>query len=313
VTLRAATDRRLQQAWIEYHPEPAQVTTIAMTAPLATAGIFEALAATAAGQSIWDRVPADLDPDGRSLCARFYPGVSGTFSLCFLDESGMANHRVFDLGVYPDPSPTVSLELPSRARPRLEVLSGANVTLLVRAEDPKFGLRTVYLEYRCRREDPPRRQALFSTPAAWLGGDVAGSAPMHMQIERRLALSSIKHLDSKDLEEGDVLTIQAKADDFDNVAVHKKPGYSPEIELHIIGRAEFELGLNEGQKRLQQALTQVRKLQQEALVEVSATERNRRQTGKLSQGDVDRLLRAEGLQARIRDAIGSKGEGLGGD
>ena len=69
--------------------------------------------------------------------------------------------------------------------------------------------------------------------------------------------------------EGDTLTIQACADDFDDVAVNKEPGRSHEIELRVVSPTALDLALNEAQGRIQQELLRLQKQQQEALAKVT--------------------------------------------
>ena len=206
------------------------------------------------------------------------PALNGIYALHFEDETGLGNTRLFDLRTQPDPAPTVNLERPSQSRDSLEVLPGADVHVQVAAEDKEFALRSVYLEYRCKKDDPPRRLSLYDhqavgalppllaslagpsfpggTPLPGVADPVPGLRlrPKVLQITRLLSLGEIKHLDQSELKEGDVVTFQACADDFDDVAVHKEPGRSQEVELRIISQAALEANLNQAQAQVQHQL-----------------------------------------------------------
>src|SRR5207302_5824107 len=107
-----------------------------------------------------------------------------------------------------------------------------DLTLHVVAEDALFAVRSAYLEYRTRRglpqqparEEQPGRLALYDHGAVLgavrLLGPLAssfGAKRQQVQIQRRLSLEQFKHQDGNDpsLREGDVLILQACADDFD--------------------------------------------------------------------------------------------------
>src|SRR5262249_3490335 len=127
---------------------------------------------------------------------------------------------------------------------------------------------------------------------------------------RRLSLEQIRHLDRSHLKEGDILLIQGCAEDFDDVAVDKKPGRSHEVELRIVSRATLEGNLNKAESEVQQELLRLRKKQQEALKQVIGPEQRWRNTGRLEKEDVKQLLGAETAQKEIRHQVGTLSEGL---
>lgn len=137
--------------------------------------------------------------------------------------------------------------------------------------------------------------------------------PQRLLIARRLSLSAITWSNRGTLQEGDVIKIQAFADDFDDVAVDKLPGKSHEIELRIIGKPALEALLNRAQTEVQEELLRLRKQQQEALDHVIGAAERWRNTGRLRPQEVDRLLQAEQLQQQIRARVGTRQEGLRAD
>jgi hypothetical protein len=329
VSLRAAADRRLTNAWIEYRPDQALVKPAAFLAPLGASHLAGSLALLAGGQEVWGLVPVQLDPYGRKMTVEFLPYVSGLYALHFQDEEGIANTRLFDLHIYPDPAPVVTLERPSKSRDSLDLLPHGQFALQATVEDRQFAIRSVFLEYRCQKDDPPRRLPLyddreFEAALPQLMGSLAGMPlpvagstlrlrPQRLEISRRLALTQFRHLDDVLLKAGDILTIRVCAEDFDNVAIDKQPGRSHEVELRIITQSALEANLNREQKQLQEELLRLRKWQQEALQDVIGAEQRWRNTGRLERRDLDRLIQAEQLQQQIRDRVGSKQEGLQAD
>src|SRR5262249_15683460 len=155
------------------------------------------------------------------------------------------SHRLIEVHAISDPAPAVRLELPSRSQDSLDLLADAELTIQVQAEDPLFAIRSAYLEYRMKRSNtaidelsigrlplyhheaiekmgPQLLAALGASPVpipapSWRLG------PQRLEIARRWSLRDLK------LKEGDLLTLQACADDFDDVTVGKKPGRSQEV------------------------------------------------------------------------------------
>jgi hypothetical protein len=341
VFFRAATDRRLANAWLEYRPDHPLAKSAAYLAPLGggtgVTPVLRTLALFAGGREVWDSVPVLLDPYGRKMTVEFMPYVSGLYALHFQDEEGIANTRLFDLRIYPDPAPVVTLERPSRSHDSLDLLPRAQFTLQATVEDRQFAIRSVFLEYRCKKDDPPRRVSLYDhselgavlpqvmASLAQAGASGTGVSPVmttgetpvllrlrpqRLEISRRLALTQFRHLDQSLLKEGDILTIQVGAEDFDDVAIDKQPGRSHEVELRIISQAVLEANLNKDQKQLQEELLRLRKWQQEALQHVIGAEQRWRNTGRLEHRDIERLIQAEQLQQQIRGRVGTKEEGL---
>jgi hypothetical protein len=322
VSLQAAADRPLAGAWIEYQPDPKYADLSAFLGPLGQRQPVVAASLAAAGQSVWDRVPAALEDDHRLFHVRFLPRVSGAYVLHFEDETGLSNNRLFELRVQPDPAPTVNLERPSASRDNLELLPGAEVTLQVSAADPQYAVRSAYLEYRCKKGDPPRRLLLYDYRIAGTGVSQTlaalalsplppGPARLRLpqvDIHRRLSLKLFKHLAGGELKEGDVVTLQAVADDFDDVAVDKQPGRSHEVEIRIISRNALDILLNKEQAKVQEELVLLRQQQRDALKKVTDAETKWKRTGQLPPEELDQLHQAEQLQEQIRERVGTTKE-----
>lgn len=332
VALRAAVDRPLSAAAIEHRPEQPVNTVAAFLGPLGAVSSDHAAALTVAGQQVWGRFPARLERDGQVLHIDFLPWISGTYALRLEDETGLLTTRLFDVRLLEDPTPQVNLQRPSASLDSLAVLPTAEVTIQVLVDDiaaqpgVPTGLRTVYLSYRTHKDDPPRTLTLFDHGAtdavvSRLGGVLAPgpvptpkvaykSRPPRLELTHRLPLKSLRHRDGSELREGDVLSLQAYAADFDNVAVDKQPGRSHEIELRIVGRPALEAVLHQAQAKIQQEIMRLRERQTDALQKVDAAEKQWRNTGRLRLEDQENLLQAGETQKEIRGRVGAPEEGL---
>lgn len=326
VTLRAAANRPLKAAWIDFQPEPRGAEAALFLAPLGSIGPLGTLADLVAGGSVWDRVPATLEAENRELAVTFRPTVSGTYALHFVDETGLPNSRLFELKIFPDPAPTVTLERPSASRDALTVLPDATLNLQAVAEDAQFALRSVFVEYRCKKTDPPRRLPLFDHHEAarqleqgfaLLHGGPADAPPPRsrlprLPVSRALALKELRHLDPKDggLKDGDVLTLQVCADDFDDLSVDKQPGRSHEIEVRIVSRNALDLMVNQAQAKVREDLLKLREMQREAIKKVTEAQAQLKQAGQLKPEEANKLTEAENLQQQIRERVGNRQEGL---
>jgi hypothetical protein len=321
ILLRAALDRPVARAWLEYPTELGRPMTVA--AHLAALGMpapARALKLATAAGSHWQRIPAQLTDGGRGLRLEFLARTSGTFTLHFEDDLEIGNNRLIELRSLPDPAPVVQLERPSRSHDSLDVLADAEVTVQAVAEDARYGLRNLWLEYRRRTGEtgpagvtarfPLHDSALQQRAAALLPAAVAlsqgrSAPPLRVEINRRWPLAPLR------LQEGEILLLQACADDFDDITVGKKPGRSHEVELRVVSRTTLDLALNEAQAQVQQEITRLSKQQRDALQKVIPAEKEWRENqGRLRAERLDGLLQAEQLQAQIRTRVGTRDEGL---
>ena len=265
-----------------------------------------ALPLSAASHAVWGRADAKLDDDHTSFTIRFTPRMSGVYVLHFEDESGLGNNRLFDLRLRDDPAPTVTLERPSKTRDVLNVLPTAELPLQLTAEDPLYGLRSVFLEYRPAADKPAQRLVLHDAASAvgrgtgaadGAGRDGGGAAVaadasgVPADAGDRVAAPARRRQPPR---EGDVVLLQACADDWDDVTPSKEPGRSHVVEIHIIDRNEFDLTLNQEQADVQQKLLRLREKERDALKQSEEAER--------------RLKRVEKIQPKDDDQIGGREE-----
>jgi hypothetical protein len=326
VTLRAATDRPIARAWLEYQPDQPAVKLACFLAPFGAIHATQAVALTASGNTVWGQIPAKLERNDQVLTIAFRPWLPGTYALRLEDETGLGTTRLFDINVWPDPAPAVTLQRPSASLDNLVLLPDAELTLQMLVEDQQYAIRSVFVDYRCGKDEKSARldlydhtatskavPAVLSTLAARplpMPGGRFRPRPQQLTLSQRLSLKTLKHADGRPLQEGDVITLAACADDFDDVTPDKKPGRSHEVELRIVSRPALESLLNHVQALMQQELLRLREQQREALKKVADAEKQQRNTGKLRPEDVDNLLQAEQLQQQIRGRVGTREEGL---
>ena len=322
VTLRAKADRPLRAAWIEFLPDNPQVILGAYLAPFGAAQPFDSAALTVGGQAVTARVPATFDSDSSRFTVEFLPRIHGNYLLQFEDETGLAGFRRFELRLRNDPAPVVQLDRPSAARDILNVLADAELPLHVLAEDPVFALRSVFVRYRTQRTEEPRTLSLYNhtefarrSLAPLTGPGVLARKewklrPTNLEFNQELSLRAIRHRNGFSLREGDVVILQAAADDFDDVTFNKQPGLSHEVEIHIVDRNALEIELNREQAKVQQELLRLREKEREALKLVTEVENKLKKGEKLTEEDLAKLLQAEQAQQQLHERIGDDKEGL---
>jgi hypothetical protein len=305
VTLRAAVDRPIKEAWIEYQTRPPEsvgigidhVKAALMLGPLGASTPLEALNLVVGGQTVWSRIPAKVAPDGKRLSVSFMPMLKSYVVLHIEDEEGLSGEYIWLAQIFADPIPTVSLERPSGNQ---DLLPDAEITLKILAADDRFAVRSVFLEYRKKDaegkwlDDGPQRLPLYDHPAG-------EPKQQRVPVEKRWSLKGL----AKD---GETLVIQACADDFNDVAAYTIPGKSHEVELRIVSRGQLAKKLDEGLGQVQEELVRLQQMQDEALAKVKEIQDK---IGKPGFRPNQELIEVEQKQQQIQSRIGaSKEEGL---
>jgi hypothetical protein len=318
VRIRAGTDRPVVRAWIELATDPPLPAVVSGLIPFGASSSSGVLSLSAAGQSVWGRVPAMIDASEQRFELTFRPYVGGLYALRFEDESGLPGRRMIDVRLQLDPSPAVTLERPAASQDSLSVLPDAVLPLIARVDDTMFAVRTAWLEYRCGKDEPSQRLSLYDYEV--MGKVVPGlltavAPPLRLRapqvsVDQTLELKKFRHVDGKPLRAGDVLTIQVVADDFDDVTVPKPPGRSHEVEIHIVDSAALLTALQKVEADVQRELKEMLQIQRDALERTNAAETQRRETGTLRPDDVEKLVQAEQLQQQLRARLGNDQEGL---
>src|SRR5262249_5667106 len=130
-------------------------------------------------------------------------------------------------------------------------------------------------------------------------------------VTQRLSLKLFRHLDGSPLQDGDTLTLQAVAGDFDDVAPGKEPGRRHRVEIKISGRNALDILLNQEQAKVQQELVRLKEQERDALEKVDKALTEMKKAGKLTPEDTDKLIQAEQIQQQIKERVGAnKEEGL---
>jgi hypothetical protein len=254
VKLRAAVDRPIARAWIEYRPDNPQAKLALALAPIGFARGLDCYAMAVGGHAVWGNIPAQLDAEGLRLAVEFMPWVNGLYVLHLEDAEGLGHDYEWRLGVLADPLPVVNLERPATNQ---DLLPDAEITLQASASDEKYAVRSMYFEYRVREgEGKWLDSAVRKLPFYEYSGKDAKQQRIH--AERRWSLQGLA-------QPGQIVVIQACAEDFDNVVAYRQPGRSHEIELRIVNKAELAKKIDEGMQQVQQEIVRLQQMQKEAL------------------------------------------------
>ncbi len=329
VELRATADRPLRAAWVDYPADPRPAAAAAM------GFVVRALPA---------RADAEIDGNRASFVVRFRPVESGLYYLHLVDETGLGATLRYHVTVSPDPKPTVDMDRPSQTHDVLSVLQTASLPLHLVAQDPPLdlsprdrvaGLRSVWLEYRAPGEGSPTQRLLLhdaSTLAPAMGPPVEAVGPplrpSRLEFDRKLAVSSLRRPDGSSPREGDVILLQAVADDWDDVSPDKGPGRSvPVVEIHIVRADELDIVQTQAEAAVQQKLQRLREKELEALQHVEdakgqikqieklqpkegdqsdEAKKQREEIAKLQADAARELTQAQQLQREIEDGLGDK-------
>jgi hypothetical protein len=342
VTLRAATDRPIQHAWVEFKPLLPGAREALLLAGLGPRHPLDSMAATALASSVWGRMPGVIETGGAQFSMNFTPALTGAYLLTIQDKDRLSKSYEFDLNVKADPVPVVSLLRPSTSQ---SVLSNAELTLQILAEDEIYGLRTVYLEYRRKDKrgqwldiEPQRLvfsegreardegllrdelQFIFTLlPSSLVPTTMVPLPSSFVPRPSLLVPSSLAPAPKRLLIterwsirglalEGETLVIQACAADYNDVVAFPQVGRSHEIELKVVGKTALAAVLDEQEVQIQQQLLALRAMQDRALNKVIGAEQQWRAMGKLRPEDVVELSEAEQLQKDIQARIGAQAE-----
>jgi hypothetical protein len=324
LTMRAATDRPVVKAALEYQPEHTRLITASFLAPLGSSNAAGVAGAYRLSRDVWEPVELKISGAGQVIECAFIPRLPGPYLLKFEDETGLAGTRLFDLRIQPDPVPQVTLNRPAASKDSLMVLPTAEITLQAIATDKLFGLKDVFIEYRIGQTGTMRREPIFDAVVAGkllpaVGLLMRGPIPIPLvesskfqsfEIDQRINLQRFRHADGSSLKEGDVLILRVAATDFDTVNPIKLPGRSHEIELQIVGRSQLEGVVQQALANLRGELLQIKEMEREARTKVQEAIKQQRQSGNLRDEDKDKLQQAEQLQQQIRARIQAPEDGL---
>jgi hypothetical protein len=289
VTLRAAADRPLARAWVMYQPELAGTSLSASLSPVGRDSPLPALGSLLLSRGMTEPIPARFGPDRKSFDIVFRAAVHGMYTVGFVDEDGLENAQMFEVRLRLDAPPVVSLERPAPSKDASEVLPTAELPLSAVVDDKPFAVRSAWVEYRTRPEDEPRRLPLY---------EAKGKKQPRVDVQTTIRLATMRHPDGTPLKEGDALTLQVKADDYDDVSVGKPPGESHTVTIRVVGRDKFDAAVNVEQTRIQKVLAELRDKQREALAKVREAEARVRKGEPLGPDKEAAKAEAEARKAR---------------
>ncbi len=308
VTLRAATDRPIHQAWIEYRgttrdAEQTQLASALMhLGALGASHPFEHFASAVGTHAAWGRAPASLAKNGTQFTVKFMPWLTGFYALHLEDDEGLPGEYMLTIRVQADPAPVVTLDRPGSNQ---DVLADAEIGLKVLAVDTIFAVRSVYLEYRRQDaegkwlDDEPKRLILHQPAAGHVtNGPPAGERPKRVDVARTWPIKGLAQV-------GEGIVLQACADDFNNVVAFNQPGRSAEVVLRIVSPRQLAKRIDEDLGQIQQELVRIQQMQQEALGQVEKVKDNIEKPGFRPH---EALAEAEEKQKQIQARIGPNPE-----
>jgi hypothetical protein len=246
--------------------------------------------------------PVAIGPNGQTMEVTFTPPATGTYLLKMTDETGMTGTRPLDVRLIPDPAPSVTLVRPAPGRDPPVLVPTARLTVQVTVEDKVYAFRRVFIEYRVGKDGPVRTIPLADAQAAGammpaIAGPVGALRPQPTRYEGlfEFPVSAFLRDDGTPLREGDVLTLWAAADDWDDVTVPpKEPGRSEQVQILIVSKEGSEAYVLSQLGPLRKDIAATRALQRDA-------------RAKAADGD---LVGAEQAQRKVRDRVTDPRDGL---
>jgi hypothetical protein len=319
VEFRAATDRRISSASFQLQGELGTTRAGLALATLSSDNPLSAIASTLLAESMTVEIPVRVSgPEGTLLEAEFTPALPGLYALKFADEYGLAGVRLFDFRIVADPSPVVVLERPAPGKDALTLLPTANLNLSIHTEDRPYAVRQIALEYRLGTPDSPWRvMPLIDLqkygPAA---GALIGTAaippepkPLSWDVQRKIPLSQFSKIDGKLPADGDILTLRAAAQDWDNRTALKPAGRSREVEIRLLNKSSLEAQFQKELAALRPELLRNKELQREVKEKTEELAKAAKE-GPLTPEQLAKLAQAGEDQKQIRSKIADPADGL---
>ncbi len=289
---QAETTRPVGEAILELSPTPKVDSPTGVGAVLALlAPSPQALLANAfVTQSAIGRIPMEIDSAGTRISARFMALVPGegyyrirlvdrqTPELAFTEQWLYRVENDDVPRVYLDPNePLAQAGAEEDAAPVnivvKEYLPDAEIQFDLDARD-LYGIRSVFLEFtRKPGEDKPveptqRRFLCDPRRAGAILRHLAGT-PIVPEALARIAPGQFRFKATwplnQQFQEGDIILVQACADDYFDVFTIREPGRSRKLlEIHIVGEPKIVANLDQEMANIKQALDKIKENQQKA-------------------------------------------------
>lgn len=313
VDLKAAVDRPLKSATIELKPLEASLRLASLTGLIAEPMLLPQLGPIAFHNSFSWFHPVKLDESRTKLTARFRPWIVGSYAIHLTDDNDLIRTYEADLRVANDPIPAVVLKRPAVSQ---SYLPTAEIPVKVHADDDIFAIRNVFLEYRRKTPqgdwlDPePKRIAIYGGdgPAAVFRALTRTAAPFEALVPlrpKRLDLAMNWNL-KKQFKAGDIIAIQAGADDFCDIFSPRRAGRSVEVEIRIVSPDNLARELDDNLAQVQQELAVLKKMEDEAQKLLDEIPKDKHDAKAL-----DNAIEAAQKAKQVQERIGMKSdEGL---
>jgi hypothetical protein len=154
---------------------------------------------------------------------------------------------------------------------------------------------------------PQLLNALAARPLAAPLPRIALPRPKALKLTHAWSLNGL-------VKEGDVLVLQAFADDYCDIIPYRQPGHSHEVELRVIGKPALAANIDEAQAKIEEHIARLRDMQANAIKKVEGAEKQWRATGKIRPEDAVKIAEAEPIQKQIQIEVGlDEKDGLRGE
>ena len=265
VQLQATVDRPIVEARLRLLGDQTMLqyalplTHVVSDNPLSVLGVQQL------AQSMTADVPVTISgSEENQLSVDFVPTLAGLYELQFIDEQGLMGQQILDFRLFPDPSPTAMLNRPSPMEDTLTFLPTAQFKVELRAEDDRFGIRSLELEYRHSEADTPQRFGGIDHRAIAAGEQllVGGTADAHAHpgtsaVQWVLPIAALHNPDGQAPGDGDQIMLRAVSRDWDHRTAGKPPGVSPWVTIQILADDSFNSWLEQQLAKLRADLLRV--------------------------------------------------------
>lgn len=312
IEFHAAVDRPLKSAVIEIKPLDASLRLASIVGFIGQPSLLPQMSPMAFQHAFSWFHPITLDADRTKLSARFRPWVAGSYAVHLVDDNGLIRIYDAEMRVAIDPVPVVQLRRPSVSQ---SYLPTAEIPVKLLAEDDVFAVRQVFLEYRKKNAqgdwlDAPTRMTIHdpNSNAILLRGITKSAVPFEQVLPvrpKKLDLTMVWKL-NKRFKPGEIISLQAGADDFCDIFTPRRPGRSHEVEIRIVSPDQLDRELDKNLAQVQQELAALKKLEDEAQKLLDDIPKDKQDAKAL-----DQAIEAAQKVRQVQERIGAKAdEGL---
>ena len=278
IQLHALADRPIVEARLEPLTDH---SSLQIALPLMTViadNPLSIIGATLLAESVTSDIPVSVTSDNQ-LSVDFVPTLAGLYELQFIDEQGLMGHQILDFRLFIDPTPVATIARPSPVEDTLSYLPTAMLTVELAAEDDRFGIRTLELEYRHGNTNSVQRlngiDHLASAEAEQL---LAGAAAMGnrqpgtQKLQWVVPIAALSTPTGEAPQDGDRILLRARSDDWDNRTANKKPGFSPWVTIEVLSDESLTAWLEQQLAQLRSSFLRVQEKHRRIQSETKALE-----------------------------------------